>query len=497
MKRNALALSIKLAMTGAVAGTLVACGGSGGSSGSGTSSGTSVGAVSGFGSVYVNGTRFSTNGSVESDDGFEREDQLRKGMILKVDGDWDDRGEGRADRIRYDDTLRGPVSGMSWDDAARSGTLTLLGQTIALDSKTVFRGATPTALAANPQGYRVRISAWRLDDGSFRASYVGARAIGLEFDDDNEVEIEGIVANLDTSAETFTINGFPVDYTSATGDDDFSLDDLANGLAVEVEGRLSGGTIIAEEIDDEDDLFDDNDDVEISGTIYDFDAASQQFSINGVNVRITAGTEFDDIGRNSLADGVFVKVEGDFRNGVLVAEEIEGQESDAELDGRIESIDLTDESLMVSGVRVQLTGNTLIDDDDDDDDDRRSRVQDIQSLSVGDYLEIEGRQRNSGGGFLEAFSIEREDDDDDDDYELEARASAVGPVSITLMNLEILLNGYSTSGATAGSRVEAEYMMTAGGQYQLTEDIEIDDDTDDDDDDNDDSNDSDNDDSDD
>jgi uncharacterized protein DUF5666 len=481
MKRNALALSIKLAMTGAVAGTLVACGGSAGSSDSGTSSGTSVGAVSGFGSVYVNGTRFSTNGSVESDDGFEREDQLHKGMILKVDGDWDDRGEGRADRIRYDDTLRGPVSGTSWDDTTSSGTLTLLGQTIVLDGRTVFRGATPTDIAANPQGYRVRISAWRLDDGSFRASFVGARAIDLDFDDDNEVELQGIVADLDTSAETFTINGFLVDYTSATGDDDFSLDDLANGLTVEVEGRLSDGIIIAEEIDDEDDLFDDNDDLEISGTIYDFDATSQQFSINGVTVRVTAGTEFDDIGRNSLADGVFVKVEGDFRNGVLVAEEIEGQESDAELDGRIESIDLTDESLMVSGVRVQLTGNTLIDDDDDDDD-RRSRVQDIQSLSVGDYLEIEGRQRSSEGGYLEALSIEREDDNEDGDYELEARVSAVGPVSITLMNLEILLNGYGISGATAGSSVEAQYMMTAGGQYQLTEDLEVDDDGSDDDD---------------
>jgi hypothetical protein len=305
---------------------------------------------------------------------------------------------------------------------------------------------------------------------------MGARAIGVEFDDGNEVEIEGVVANLDTSAETFTINGFLIDYTSAQGDDGFSLDDLADGIVVEVEGELSGNTIIAEEIEDEDDWFNgDDDDVEISGTIYDFDGANQQFSLNGVRVQISNGTEFDDINRSSLADGLFVKVEGDFRNGTLVAEEIEGQESDAELDGRIESIDLTDESLMVSGVRVQLTGSTLIDDDDDD---RRSRVQDIQSLRVGDYLEIEGRQRSSGGGFLEAFSIEREDDGDDDDFELEARASSVGPSSITIMNLEVLLNGYSTSGAIAGDEVEVEYRNTSGGQYELTDNVEVEDDDD-------------------
>ena len=139
---------------------------------------------------------------------------------------------------------------------------------------------------------------------------------------------------------------------------------------------------------------------------------------------------------------------------------------------------------MVSGVRVQLTGNTLIDDDDDDDNDRRSRVQDIQSLQVGDYLEIEGRQRSSSGGFLEAFSIEREDEDDDDDdnvedFELEARVSAIGSNSITIMNLEVLLDGYSTAGASVGDEVEIEYRSTGGGQYELTESVEVDNDDDD------------------
>lgn len=478
MKHTPIARAVRLAITGALAGSLAACGGGGSGSNDGAggaSSGTSVGAVTGFGSVYVNGTRFETSGSVTSDDGLEREDQLEKGMILKVEGDWDDRSEGRADRISYDDTLRGPVSVMSWDDLARTGTLEMLGQTITLDSKTVFRGATPAALAANPQDYRVRVSAWRLHDGRFRASFVGASPVGSGFDDINEVEIEGVVANLDNSAQTFTINGFQVDYASAVADDDFSLDELANGLVVEVEGSLSGSTILAEEIDDEDDWFDDDDDdVVISGTLYDYDAAYRRFSINGVSVQITGSTEFDDLGESSLADGLFVEVEGSFSNGVLVAGKIEGRESDAELDGQIDAIDLSNESLVVSGIRVQLTGRTLIDDDDDDDD-SRSRVQDIQSLRVGDYLEIEGRQRNDDGGYLEAFSIERENDDDDGDYELEARVTAVGGSSITIMNLDILLEAFSASGARVGDDVEVEYRRTAGGQYVLTADVELDD----------------------
>ncbi|MCE0758425.1 DUF5666 domain-containing protein [Marinobacter sp. G11] len=239
---------------------------------------------------------------------------------------------------------------------------------------------------------------------------MGARVSGLAFDDDNEVELEGVVQNLDAVARTFTINGFSVNYELASGDDDFDLDDLSDGMAVEVEGYLQDGILMAKEIDDEDDLFDDDDDIEISGDLYDYDSSTRTFRINGVLVQIDSDTDFDDISASSLQDGVFVKVEGDFRSGVLLAEEIEGREGDDEVEGRIEQIDLASEVLIVSGVRVQLTASTLIDDDDDDDG-RRSRVDDINAFMVGDYVEMEGRRRN---GYLEAFTIEREDDDDDD-----------------------------------------------------------------------------------
>lgn len=472
MKRNGLSKAIKLVLVGTLAGGLAACGGGSGSSGlgsvSGNAEGTSVGAVTGFGSVYVNGTRFATDGSVSSDDGIEREGQLEKGMVLKIKGDWDERGQGQADAVFYDDTLRGPLVAATWDATASTGQLELLGQVVVLNNQTVFRGATPVELAAAPANYRVRVSGWRLDDGSFRASFVGARPLGSDFDDVNEAELEGVVQNLDTQSRTFTINGFTVDYTSAVADDDFSLDQLENGLAVEVEGQLNvdGDVLLAEEIDDEDDLFDDNDDVEISGDIYDYDSSARTFRINGVLVQIDGDTDFDDISAGSLQDGVFVKVEGDYRNGVLLADEIEGREGDAELDGQIEEIDLSNELLVVSGIRVQLTANTLIDDDDDD---RRNRVDDINAFTVGDYVEVEGRQR---ADYLEAFTIEREDGDDDDDFELEARVDALGSNSVTFMNLEILQGNFSLSGVRVGDEVEAEYRKTTGGQYELVEDLD-------------------------
>ncbi|MDS1309189.1 DUF5666 domain-containing protein [Marinobacter xiaoshiensis] len=470
MKHNLLATAVKLALTGALAGSLAACGGSsGGSDSAGVSSGTSVGPVSGFGSVFVNGTKFSTDGTVKSNDGIEREDQLEKGMILKVRGDWSGHGEGKARTVSYDDTLRGPVTSMTWDAASRTGKIVMLGQTVVVDGRTVFRGATPGFLESNATGYRVRISGWRTAEGEFRASFVGARADGVEFDGANDVEIEGVVKDLDTSAQTFTINGFLIDYERAKPEDGFALEDLANGMVVEVEGALSADnkTLLATEISDESDwLGGEDDDVEISGELYDYDEAGQLFYINGVLVQITTNTEFDDIRKSDLKNGVHVEVEGEYRDGVLYAEEIEGQEADVELEGVVESIDLENETLMVSGVKVQLTTSTLIDEGDDNE--RRSRVRDIQSFKAGDFLEVEGYQRSDDGGYLEAVSVKYESGDPSGCAELEARVFVTDLGSIRVMNLEILPGAYSLAGLDLDEEVELEYCPTGAGEYDLS-----------------------------
>lgn len=477
MKRNPLATAIKLAITGAIVGSMAACGGGGpGVSPSDASSGTSVGTVTGFGSVYVNGTRFKTNGSVRSDDGIDREGQLEKGMIVKVRGSWGDDGQGRADSLDYDDSLRGTLQSATWNELEGLGSLQVAGQEILIDDQTVFRGATPAELDASAADtYRVRISAWRLEDGSFRASFVGVKLIGDDFDDLNEVEIEGAVSGLDSQSQTFFINGLEVDYQSAEFDDDMNQDDLVDGLIVEVEGFLENGILIAEEIDDEDDLFDDDDDVEIAGAISgDYDDSARQFQLNGFTVQVTGRTEFDDGLRESdLSDGLLIKVEGNVLNGVLVAEEIEPRDGDAELDGEIES--KNGNELVVSGVRVMLTVNTLIENDDDEDDEDRIilRTQDIESLGVGDFVEIEGRQRTSDGGFLEAISIEREDGSDDE-YEMEGRITAVTDNSITVLGLTMSRGNSDFSGFDVGQEVKIDYQRNTGGDYVVV-DIEEDD----------------------
>ena len=127
------------------------------------STGGSVGPVSGFGSVYVNGTYFGVNNaSYTGNDGVERYSQLEKGMIVKVIGSWGRDGEGEARSIYYDDTLRGPVDTMSWNAATKIGKITIAGLDVAVNSRTVFKGATPKQLVdsvtdVTTEDYRVRI----------------------------------------------------------------------------------------------------------------------------------------------------------------------------------------------------------------------------------------------------------------------------------------------------------------------------------------------------
>lgn len=453
-------------------GSLAACGGSSdGDSGTAGSTGGSVGPVSGFGSVYVNGTHFGVNNaSYTGNDGVERYSQLEKGMIVKVTGTWRQDGEGEARSIYYDDTLRGPVETMTWNADTKAGKITIAGLDVAINGRTVFKGATPEQLLASvdstTDNYRVRISGYRLADGTFQATFVGAREQGSVWPGElHEVEVEGVVSNLEELAQTFEINGLVIDFQSA-GFDDGVQDDLKNGVVVEVEGKLEGGKLIASEIEFEDDLFDNNDDVEISGTVtVAYDEDSGQFQLNGFPIQVNEDTDLDDdITLDRLTEGAEIKVEGEYRNGIIVAEEIEMRDGDAELSGYIESKERGGEVLMVSGVRVTLTDSTLIEDENTEDaqESITMRNQDLESLNVGDYLEIEGRETGENGGGLIAFYIER---DDGDELELEGKISSLTDTTVTVMGLELQAN-LDLSGFKVDDEVEIEFEQISG-EYHI------------------------------
>src|SRR5690554_3116152 len=477
-------------------GILSACGGSGSgisiADGGIRGTGSSVGPVSGFGSVFVNGVKFETDGKVTSDDGIDREDQLEEGMILRIDGEWRDDGSGDADTVEYDDTFRGPVSGvqqiLDTDGAVDAVTFTIYGQPLVVDKQTVTKR---TTLATLTNGDFVRVSGWRQPDGVYRASF-----LGLFDGTENDVEIEGRIdpGSLDTSLQQFSINGQLVSYGSALFTDDLSETDLANLPLVEVEGSISGSDFIAENVNKGEIRRyrrGSGDEIEFAGSVNSaYSASSWTFRINGLIVQVDNDTEFDDgLTESDLVPGLLIQVEGTFRSdGTVLAEEIEAREGNASVEGVVDvnTLDPANETFRVGGVLVKVTPLTIISDDDSD---QRLKLADLN----GSYeLEVDGIERTSASGvvFLEAFRIELDDDDDvDNEYELTGRLGAIDcTASITVLGVSMDISNeteFDDIDCSVLERdlkdlklrplLEVEYLGTGNGNFQADE-IELEDD---------------------
>lgn len=457
---------------------LSACGGGGSvgpiAGGGIGGTGISFGPVTGFGSVFVNGTAFNTDDAVILVNGEPAtEASLTEGMLVRVEGEWTGTGTGTADRVEYRNDIRGPVQAKVFDSLTGEGALTVLGQTIRFNKQTVFRGTTREAIAV---GDDVAISGWFLDSGEFLASLV--RRSG-SFAPGGEAEVKGIIADLDTVARSFRIGGLTIVYGPSTEiemkDDRDELLPSDNGVFVEVEGTFNGSVLLAEEIELEDDRnllrASGGDDVEIEGPISSVNPGTRTFVLNGTTVQVTNGTEFDDGLRESdLQPGLQVSVEGEWdARGFLVADEIESRSADSEVEARILSIDSGARELNVGGVRVRVTSRTLIVDDDDD-----TRLS-FSDLQVGDTVEVDGIRREDSDGrvFLEATKIEREDDDDDDEFQLTGRVDAVNVSArqFTVLGLTLTVtsetewdDGLDDIGdLEPGVRVEVDYEPCSAG----------------------------------
>jgi len=481
MKPNTVKSALRFALGALSLGILTACGGGdagdpavadGGIRGTGSS----VGPVSGFGSVFVNGIEFFTDGilnrTVDSDDGITEECAtrseefcLREGMILRVEGQWRDDGQGTADSLSYDDTLRGPIDDILPDPsgAGEFVTIVVMGQQVRVDSQTVLHGTTFATLLEGTGtgtgvgvGDNVRVSAWRQADGSYRARFVGiltVTPVGVE-----PVELEGSVSDVNPGPNQFIIGTITVEYDPDTVDfgSELTEADLSFPNVLEVEGSLTGNLLTASSIDRDDArrfARGGADDIQFTATIdtpYEPDDRPGEFTMSGLTVRVTTATELDD--GLVLADlkrtDLLIQVEGNFVSDTVVeADEIGLRESDAKVEGAIErafSVGSQD-SFVVGGVTVKTTPLTVFIRED-------GGLQAIESLPVGAQVEVEGLEVSDGSTFfIEAFKVELEADqsgDDANEFEVEGRLRFITPTPAA--------NGLSILGLTI-SDLGAEY----------------------------------------
>ncbi|WP_087017868.1 DUF5666 domain-containing protein [Thaumasiovibrio subtropicus] len=215
------------------------------------------------------------------------------------------------------------------------------------------------------------------------------------------VEIEGRVSGL-TSSE-FNLGTLRVDYSNADVDD---RDELENGAWVEVYGDFyDNNNFKAYEVEVEDDA--DFDDFEIEGMVTWVNSDYTLFELNGrLRIEIDDDTEFDDGRRSDLTSGRWVEVEVEFRQGRLVAEEIDFEDGgdydrgrEFEVEGRAQ---YRNNQLSINDIVIDTDGRTEWDDG--------LRPSNID----GQWVEIEGKYINSR---FVAFEIEKEDRDDDIELE--------------------------------------------------------------------------------
>lgn len=311
---------------------------SGGIGGSGNLD-TSAGVVASLGSITVNGVTFDTDtAEVIIDDAAAPDDSgLRVGMVVEVRGTINaDRISGTAKRVEVNTAVIGAIESI---DAT---TLVVLGQTITVDTQTRFDEASivPPTIDGLGVSDLVRVSGQFSSDGMIRATRIEKIDTG-----DTTRSVTGFVTNL--TPTTFTLGSLVVDFSDAELED-FEGNPLAAGDYVEVRGQLTGGsTLVAENVELEDQEFDDDRFAEIEGII--ITADDPQFTlvsaVGPVTFQIDTLTLFDEGSPADLVVGAEVEVEGSFSNNLLEAEiievEIEDEDDDDEDggDGDLDNVD--------------------------------------------------------------------------------------------------------------------------------------------------------------
>ncbi len=182
------------------------CGGGGHGGGIG-GTGIVFGAISGFGSVIVNDVEFDTSTAVVTRDGEPATaSQLGLGMIVTVEGQLDaDRLTGVADTIEVTTLLEGPLETVASDLATAS----VLGGNLVFGPDTVVEDLTLSDTAA--VGKNVEVSGFVDANGNIRVT----RIAGSTSIVDSGFAVRGVIENVDTIAETFTIRGVTISYAMA------------------------------------------------------------------------------------------------------------------------------------------------------------------------------------------------------------------------------------------------------------------------------------------
>jgi hypothetical protein len=429
--------------------TFTACGGSGsdaddsagnnpgGNTGGITRTGVAfaVGPVTGFGSVIVNGVTYDTSAAQFVVDGQAgTQDDLAVGQLVVVEGTiGSDDISGTASSVTFDDNVDGPVT--SVDSVA--GSFVVLGQTVTVSGTTSFSDGCPATLADLTGVPAVEVSGPVMADGTIAATRVECKAVA------GELELTGLVSNLDTGAMTFQINAQVIDYSAAMLDNFPTAGVINEGDPVEAKGNGLGATgeLLATRVEYKGAQFadDEGDHAEIEGFITRF-TSSTDFDVSGFPVTTNASTLLEGGGAGDLGLNLKVEVEGEFNaSGVLLATKVEfKQATNVRVTGRIDAV--SGNTVTVLNIPVTTDGLVTRFEDKSDFDLDPLRVGD---LNVDDYIEVRGQEFPAGSGEISAVLLERDDPRDRTELRGFVEAGGVNRPALTVLGVAIETDGFT------------------------------------------------------
>jgi hypothetical protein len=407
------------------------------------------GAITGFGSIFVNGVEYATsNAQIRIDDQPGAESQLLVGQVVTVTGSVNSDGTtGTATQVTFSGEVAGPITGID----TTGGTFVVLGQTVRAPGSTLFdNNIQPASIASLQVGNIVEVSGFPNAAGEIVASRIQLEAAG------SALEVKGTVQSLDMTTHTFRVNTLTVDYSAIT-----PSGSLANGVTVKVSGTLlnAAGALVATRVDVLQGFGGTaNAEGEIEGLITTF-TSTADFVISGQRVTTNATTQFmlDGV---TLAVDVRVEVEGSFdASGVLVATSVQATpDSSSLVRGLVDNVNAGSNTLTVLGVTITTSSDTEFEDDSS----QQMRPFNLSDVHTNDYVEARGAPAQTGG--LNASILVR-DSPENHSY-LQGTASNVASPNLTVLGIMVVTNPLTTqfSGPDGGTLSAAAFFSQAPNQ---------------------------------
>ncbi|MGO2291934.1 DUF5666 domain-containing protein [Pseudoalteromonas sp.] len=224
--------------------------------------------------------------------------QLQVGMMVEAETNGT-----QVTEIDYDSNFKGPI-------LVENGTASIAGMILEeFDSTSVNNGDL------------VEVSGFNSAFNTLTVTYQQAITNSL-----TELEVEGVITQLDTQLRTFQLGNITINYQQAEVDGFIS-----NGQFVEVEGVMQNQQLMASEVDAErQNDFDDNIDTELNGKITFINNNSTLMTISGQwQVSLTEQTRYEDGTVYDLAVGELVDVEALYQqqSDLFIAQEVDFESS--------------------------------------------------------------------------------------------------------------------------------------------------------------------------